>query len=152
MIDGVATKELLTHADERGFFREIIRSTDDFFSAGFGQLSHALVYTGVVKAWHAHRRQTQWNYVVAGLIKVALHDTRPDSPTYRQTMEFITGDHQPVRAYAFPPGVAHGYRCLQGPMHIIYVTSGVYDPTEEVRIPHDDPAIGYEWLKGTEIK
>ena len=43
------------------------------------------------------------------------------------------------------PGVAHGYHCLQGPMNIIYVTSGTYDLEDEVRIPHDDAEIGYHW-------
>jgi dTDP-4-dehydrorhamnose 3,5-epimerase len=147
MIEGVVFKDLVTHNDERGFFREVIRSTDEFFGAGFGQLSHSLVNTGVLKAWHAHREQWQWNYVVSGLIKVALHDTRPESPTYRQTMEFEVGDEQPSRVYAFPPGVAHGYRCLVGPMQIIYVTSGTYDLDDEVRIDHDDAQIGYDWEK-----
>jgi dTDP-4-dehydrorhamnose 3,5-epimerase len=147
MIAGVEFKNLVTHADERGFFREIIRVTDGFFAAGFGQLSHSLVNAGVIKAWHGHRRQTQWNYVATGLIRVALHDTRMDSSTSGVTMEFLAGDEQPARVYAFPPGVAHGYRCLRGPMHIIYVTSGTYDLEDEVRIPCDDPAIGYEWSK-----
>ncbi len=31
MIEGVVIKELVTHVDERGYFREIIRATDDFF-------------------------------------------------------------------------------------------------------------------------
>lgn len=146
MIEGVIFKELETFSDERGFFREIIRVTDDFFAAGFGQLSQSLVNAGVVKAWHAHREQTQWNYVVTGLIKVALHDTREESPTYRETMAFLAGDGQPARAYVFPPGVAHGYRCLDGPMHIIYLTSGTYDLDDEVRLSQDDPEIGYEWL------
>jgi len=35
-IDGVVLKELVTHADERGFFREVLRKTDDFFDR-FGQ-------------------------------------------------------------------------------------------------------------------
>lgn len=152
MINGVFIKNLTTHTDERGFFIEIIRITDDFFKEGFGQLSHSLVYPGIIKAWHFHKKQTQWNYVVSGLLKVALHDMRPDSPTYRETMEFLTGDNQPVQAYAFPPRVAHGYKCIHGPMHIIYVTSGVYDPEDEGRIPHDDPEIGYDWLKGPIIK
>jgi dTDP-4-dehydrorhamnose 3,5-epimerase len=145
MIEGVAFRDLVTHADERGFFREIIRTTDESFAAGFGQLSHSLVNAGVLKAWHAHREQSQWNYVVTGLIKVALHDTRPDSRTYRKTMEFCAGDNQQARVYFFPPGVAHGYRCVNGPMHIIYVTSGTYDLKDEVRLPHDDPTIGYDW-------
>jgi dTDP-4-dehydrorhamnose 3,5-epimerase len=145
MIEGVAFKDLVTHNDERGFFREVIRASDQFFEPGFGQLSHSLVNTGVLKAWHAHREQTQWNYVVTGLIRVGLHDTRPASPTYRVTMEFLAGEEQPDRVYAFPPGVAHGYRCIEGPMHIIYLTSGTYDPDDEVRIPHDDSTIGYDW-------
>jgi dTDP-4-dehydrorhamnose 3,5-epimerase len=49
MIDGVIFKELVTHTDERGFFREIIRTTDDIFREGFGQWSHSLMHTGVAK-------------------------------------------------------------------------------------------------------
>ena len=147
MIEGVTIMELESHIDERGFFRELLRVEEDFQPGDIGQLSHSLVNKGVLKAWHLHRIQSQWNYVTCGLIKVALHDTRQKSPTYRQTIEFLTGDDQPPKAYFFPPGVAHGYRCLEGPMHIIYVTSGIYDLSDEVRIPHDDPEIGYDWLK-----
>jgi len=148
MIDGVSFKELVTHADDRGFFREILRSTDDIFTAGFGQLSHSLVYADVIKAWHLHRWQSQWNYVALGLIKVALHDTRPDSPTFRETMEFLAGENQPSRLYFFPPGVAHGYRCIAAPVHMLYVTSGTYDLEDEVRLLPDDPEIGYVWSTG----
>jgi dTDP-4-dehydrorhamnose 3,5-epimerase len=147
VIDGVEFKDLVTHTDERGFFREVIRSTDPFFKAGFGQLSHSLVHQDVVKAWHGHRWQTQWNYVIAGLLYVALYDSRSESPTFRQTMEFLAGDGQTVRAYMFPPGVLHGYRCLQGPMHITYVTSGVYDIDDEVRLAPDDRSIGIDWSR-----
>src|SRR5512137_1222238 len=111
MIDGVIHKQLATHADERGFFRELIRVTDDFFSAGFGQLSHSLVYPGIIKAWHAHKVQTQWTYVATGLLQVVLHDNRPGSRTFRETMEFLAGDNQPASLYSLPPGVLHGYRC-----------------------------------------
>jgi dTDP-4-dehydrorhamnose 3,5-epimerase len=152
MIEGVVLKELETHSDDRGFFREIFRMTDDFFQEGFGQLSHSLVYPGVVKAWHAHRVQTQWNYIACGLVRVALHDIRPESPTYRETMEFHTGENQKPIVYSFPPGVAHGYRCIAGPMHIIYITSGVYDLGDEVKIPHNDSDIGYDWQRPPQIK
>jgi dTDP-4-dehydrorhamnose 3,5-epimerase len=57
MIHGVELKPLATNRDERGFFRELIRVTDEFFEEGFGQWSHALMYPGVAKAWHIHRRQ-----------------------------------------------------------------------------------------------
>lgn len=151
MIHDVFIKELATHADERGFFREVIRVNDGFFREGFGQLSHSLVHAGVAKAWHIHKVQVDWWYVAGGALKVALHDTRPDSPTFRATIEFLLGDHQPGRCVRIPPGVAHGYRCVAGPAHVIYVTSQVYDPADEGRIPHNDPAIGYDWLKGPAI-
>ena len=147
MIDGVIRKELITHADERGFFRELIRVTDGSFAAGFGQLSHSLVNPGVIKAWHAHKIQTQWTYVACGILNVVLVDHRPESKTHRGLMEFPVGENQDAWVYCFPPGVLHGYKCIHGPAHVIYVTSGVYDLSDEVRIPYDDPTIGYDWLK-----
>jgi len=49
MIEGVVLKELATHRDERGFFREVLRVSDDVFSEGFGQWSHSLMFDGVIK-------------------------------------------------------------------------------------------------------
>ncbi len=34
---------------------------------------------------------------------------------------------------------------------VMYLTSRVYNPAAEGRISHDDPAIGYDWLKGPAI-
>ena len=104
MIDGVVFKDLITHSDERGFFREIIRVTDDFFGEGFGQWSHSLMYTGVAKAWHIHKKQVDWWYVAGGVLKVALHDTRPGSSTHGETMELLMGDNQPPRVLRIPLG------------------------------------------------
>ena len=145
MIEGVAIKELVTHSDERGFFREIIRATDDFFPAGFGQLSHSLVFSGIIKAWHSHKVQSQWTYATTGTLKVALHDLRKASLTYQQTMEFLVGENTQASVYLFPPGVVHGYKCIKGPANVIYVTSGQYDLEDEVRIPYDNPEIGFKW-------
>lgn len=152
MIQGVLFKDLITHTDERGFFREIIRGTDDFFSEGFGQWSHSLMYTDVAKAWHIHVKQVDWWYVAVGVLKVALHDMRPDSSSHQETMEFLMGENQPARVLRIPPGVAHGCKCISGPAHLFYVTSTVYNPEEESRIPHDDMAIGYDWITGPSIK
>lgn len=147
MIEGVEFKNMVTYPDERGFFRELIRVTDDFAFEGIKQISHSLVYTGVIKAWHAHKEQTQWNYIVNGLIRVALHDLRESSVTYRNTMTFLCGDNHEKNIYKFPSGVAHGYKCISGPMNIIYFTSGIYDIEEEIRIQHNDESINFDWLE-----
>jgi len=152
MIDGVVLKDLITHRDERGFFREIFRVKDDFFEEGFGQWSHSLMYPGVIKAWHIHKKQTDWWYVGTGVLKVVLYDKRPESSTYRQSMEIMLGDSQEDKVLKIPPGVAHGCKCLSGPANLFYITSRTYDPEDEGRIPHDDPEIGYDWLAGPPIK
>jgi len=134
MIEGVKTIKLKTHNDERGFFREIFRFEEQFPGVSVGQLSHSMVKEGVIKGWHGHVYQSQWNYVVSGKINVALFDDRKDSSTYGALMEFAVGDNEVSVAYFFPPGVLHGYKCIKGPMHIIYATSGTYDIDDEVRV------------------
>ena len=152
LIEGVVAKELKTYSDERGFFRELIRVTDDFFAEGFGQWSHSLMFDGVIKAWHLHRIQTDWWYVVSGVLRVGLCDMRPDSPTYKTVEDFLMGDLQAAQVVKIPPGVAHGCKTVQGPVNLFYVTSHVYDPDDEVRLPYDDPEIDFDWRKGPTIK
>lgn len=152
MIEGVVFKELVTYPDERGFFREVIRVTDDFFAEGFGQWSHSLMYHDSAKAWHIHSKQIDWWYVGVGVLKVALYDTREGSPTKGELMEFLMGENQKSQVVKIPPGVAHGCKCIHGPAHLFYITSNVYNPADEGRIAHDDQTIGYDWTKRTEIK
>lgn len=153
MIEGLEIKELTTYADERGFFREIIRKTDAFFAEGFGQLSHSCMYPGVAKAWHIHREQIDWWYVPIGNLKLVLFDKRLTSPTYGELQTIFMGENYPVKVVKIPNGVAHGCKALGGGVtHLFYVTSKVYDPNEEGRISHDEDSIGYDWLAGPEIK
>src|SRR6059058_3683912 len=96
-IEGVVIKELATHPDERGYFRELIRVTDPFFAEGFAQLSHSLMHPGVAKAWHIHKTQINWWYVPVGVLKVALYDLRPESPTKGTLQEFFMGEEHGQR-------------------------------------------------------
>ncbi|RMF61679.1 MAG: hypothetical protein D6743_13210 [Calditrichaeota bacterium] len=152
MIEGVEIKELQTHQDERGFFREVVRVTDGFFTEGFGQFSHSLMYAGVAKAWHVHKTQVDWWYVPVGNIKVALHDLREGSPTKGETQVLFMGENYGARVLKIPAGVAHGCRVLGSHAHLFYITSKTYDPEEEGRIPHDDPQIGFDWTASPPIK
>jgi dTDP-4-dehydrorhamnose 3,5-epimerase len=152
MINGVVLKDLITHADDRGFFREIVRTSDYYFKEGFGQCSHSLMFDGVIKAWHFHNIQTDWWYVFNGVLRVGLYDSRPDSSTYNLTMDFLMGDLQQPRVVKIPPGVVHGCKTVQGPVHLFYITSHIYNPDDEIRIPYNDSRIDFDWLKGPAIK
>jgi dTDP-4-dehydrorhamnose 3,5-epimerase len=152
MIHGVEVKELVSHADDRQVFREVIRASDVFFREGFGQLSYALMHPGTAKAWHVHRTQVDWWYVPSGALRLALFDTRQSSPTRGTLQELLLGPEYGHKVVRIPPGVAHGCRVLGGTTQLFYVTSREYDPAEEGRIPHDDPAIGYDWNRLPDIK
>ena len=116
MIDGVIVKELVRHPDERGFFEEIVRRSDPFFTEGFGQLSHSSMFAGVVKAWHVHTTQIDWWYVARGTVKAVLYDARKDSKTHKELNEFILGDTaEKIIVLKIPAGVAHGLKVLKGP-------------------------------------
>ena len=144
MIQGVQCKPLKVLSDDRGSFMELVREDDPFFTR-FGQSNFSLTYPGVVKAWHWHKKQDDLWFVAAGMAQVGLHDLREDSPTRGQTDVFYLGDHN--RALLFiPHGVAHGYRVLgTETMALVYHTTGVYDPADELRLAWDDPAIGLDW-------
>lgn len=151
MIDDVIIQKLTAHPDERGFFEEVIRKNDPFFEEGFGQLSHSHMLDGVVKAWHIHKTQVDWWFIVRGTIKVALYDAREGSKTYKNIQEFILGEGGESSVVKIPPGVAHGLKVIDGPCDLVYVTSSTYNKAEEGRIPYNDQAIGYDWVQGKAI-
>jgi dTDP-4-dehydrorhamnose 3,5-epimerase len=150
-IDGVTVKELRRFPDERGFFEEIIRASDPFFK-GFAQFSWCRRRVGTVTAWHFHPNQWDWWFVPHGVIKAVLHDLRDESPTRGNTFELFLGESTTEKVLAIPNGVAHGYKVIEGPMELFYVTSREYNNEnpappvgEEGRLPHDDASIGYDW-------
>lgn len=155
-IVGVELKLLTTYPDDRGFFREIIRSSDPFFQQGFAQWSHSKMALNTVKAWHFHHKQYDWWYVPIGLVRAVLIDNRSESPTFGNKQEFILGDKaiepgaQEV-AVKIPPGVLHGCKVMTDSAHLFYITSQIYDPEDEGRIPYNDPAIDFQWGNDAEL-
>ncbi|MCE5270521.1 dTDP-4-dehydrorhamnose 3,5-epimerase family protein [bacterium] len=146
MIEGVATKTLKVIPDERGRLMEILRDDDALFDR-FGQLYMTSVHPGVVKAWHYHSDQTDHVAVVHGMIKLALCDWRPGSPTYRQVQEFFLGEHNPLLV-RIPPMVLHGWKGI-GEKEALVVNLPnrhyQYDHPDELRLAWDDPEVPYDW-------
>lgn len=148
-IAGVLFKQLRSYPDDRGFFREVIRSTDSIFDAnGFQQWSHSKMTKNVVKAWHYHHVQTDWWYIPIGSATTALVDNRPDSPTYKTKLVFKMGEEElgaNVVCVKIPPGVLHGCRVNSEIAHLFYITSQTYDPNDEGRIPYDSELVDHDW-------
>lgn len=146
LIEGVVTKKLIRHCDDRGFFMEILRDDDELLKR-FGQASMSMSYPGVIKAFHYHKRQDDLWFFPAGNAQVVLFDLREGSPTKGETNVFYMGETNPM-LLVIPIGVAHGYRVLgQTPAVITYFTTESYDPKnpDEKRLEWDDPDINFDW-------
>lgn len=146
IIEGVVTKQLVRHCDDRGFFMEILRDDEELLKQ-FGQASLSMSYPGVIKAFHYHERQDDLWFFPTGNAQVVLHDLRENSPTKGVTNVFYMGETNPS-LLVIPKGVAHGYRVLgAGPLIIIYFTTESYnraDPDER-RLAWNDAGINFDW-------
>lgn len=146
MIDGVKIKNLRVIPDERGRLMEILRSDDSDFIK-FGQVYMTTTYPDVVKAWHKHEKQTDHVTCLQGMIKLALYDSRENSPTFKEVNQFYLGIHNPLLVQ-IPPDIYHGWRCVsEQEAIIINIPTEVYDyenPDEQRLDPHMND-IPYDW-------
>ncbi len=148
LIDGVKLNPYALWPDDRGYFLEIARLgqglVSDFPPTG-SQVSAALNYPGIIKAFHFHRFQTDYWVPAAGLLQVALVDLRRGSKSYGAKNTFYLGALRPWQLL-IPPGVAHGYKVIgEQPSVLVYITNRTYDPKDEGRIPYNDSSIAYDW-------
>lgn len=148
LISGVEIKPLALWPDDRGYFLEIARLGQGLvaeFPAATTQVSAALNYPGIIKAFHYHKLQTDYWVPAAGLLQVALVDLRRGSSTFGAKNTLYVGALRPWQLL-IPPGVAHGYKVIgEQPSVLVYITNRTYDPKDEGRIPYNDTAIAYDW-------
>jgi dTDP-4-dehydrorhamnose 3,5-epimerase len=148
MIDGVKIKKLRVIPDQRGRLMEILRNDEDLFQK-FGQVYMTTTYPGVVKAWHKHEKQADNIACVAGMIRMAIYDGRPGSPTFKEIDEFYLGVHNPLLVQV-PSGVYHGWMAVSPEEAVIVnIPTEAYDrehPDEQRLDPHDND-IPYLWKR-----
>jgi dTDP-4-dehydrorhamnose 3,5-epimerase len=148
LIAGVEVNPFPVWPDDRGYFLEVARMGQGLvanFPPAATQVSTALNYPGIIKAFHYHKLQTDYWVPAVGLLQVALVDLRRGSRTYGAKNTLYVGALRPWQVL-IPPGVAHGYKVIgEQPSVLVYVTNRIYNPKDEGRIPYNDPAIAYDW-------
>jgi dTDP-4-dehydrorhamnose 3,5-epimerase len=145
-IAGVKIKQLRRIEDDRGWLMEILRDDDPEF-LGFGQAYLTTCYPGIVKAWHAHRKQTDNFCLLRGAAKIGLFDGRPDSPTHRQTDTVILSERTPL-LLQIPPLVWHGQMALGSEVsYLLNIPTEHYnrEGPDELRADPFDNDFGYDW-------
>ncbi len=144
MIHGVHLTPLAKICDERGRVMHLMRSDWPIFG-GFGEAYFSVVNPGVVKGWHLHQRVTLNYTAVSGMIKVALYDPRPDSPTKGDVNEFFLGEHN-YQLITIPPGIWNGVKGISTQEAIIAIClDQPYDSSEIERVDPFENEIPYDW-------
>jgi dTDP-4-dehydrorhamnose 3,5-epimerase len=148
LIEGVEITPFALWPDDRGYFLEVARLGHGLV-AGFpgegSQVSAAVNYPGIIKAFHFHKLQTDYWVPAAGLLQVALVDLRSNSATFGKKNTLYVGALRPWQLL-IPPGVGHGYKVIgEQPSMLVYITNRTYDPNDEGRIAYNDPSIAYDW-------
>jgi dTDP-4-dehydrorhamnose 3,5-epimerase len=139
VIDGVEVYPLRTHEDERGWFMELMRSSN--LPKPVKQSNLVFSREGVIRGLHYHERgQSDLFACLTGMVRIVVLD--------RETGETFTvdiGDDNPVTV--FVPGIhAHGYEALTDSLFLYHVTEE-YDPADpdEHEIAWDDSRVKHLW-------
>jgi len=145
-IQGVEIVELRRFADDGGSLTELGRLSAGMHAAfpGFEikQINYSEMESGVIKAFHLHRRQTDvWFIPPSDKMLLVLVDVRTGSPTEKVARRIPMGDGV-SRLVRIPPGVAHGVKNLAATRgRIIYFVDVQFQtaPAEcdEGRLPWD---------------
>lgn len=148
LIDGIVAQPYALWPDDRGYFLEVLRvgqGPAGYFDSATTQVSAALSYPGTIKAFHYHIEQADFWVPAAGMLQVALVDLRPDSRTFGAKNTLYLGSLRPWQLL-IPPGIGHGYKVIgRDPAVLVYVTSKIYNPADEGRIPYNEAGIAYDW-------
>ncbi len=130
-----------SNVDIRGYFIEIFKLKNLNQKNKILQVSHSLIKKNVLKGWHFHKKQTQWNYLLKGKIKVFLIDYRKNSKTFKKMKSFYLDAKNEKIVYVFPSNIGHAYITYDKENHMIYGTSGYFDKNEEYKIKFDKSLI-----------
>jgi dTDP-4-dehydrorhamnose 3,5-epimerase len=140
--DGVTLRPLDPHADDRGVFTEVFRSSWD---VGVRPVQWNVVQSraNVLRGVHAHHRHADYLTVLAGRATIGLHDLRVASPTAGLGI-VVELDGAAPSGLTIPPGVAHGFYLHEASVHV-YAVSHEWDPADELGCRWDDSGLGLDW-------
>lgn len=148
-LPGVLVIEPDVHQDPRGFFVETYHA--EKYRAGgiegpFLQDNHSRSVRGTLRGLHLQvgRPQGKLIRVVDGEIYDVAVDVRRGSPTFGAWVGVTLSAANFKQCYV-PPGFAHGFCVVSGDAQVEYKCTDLYDPSTEIGIAWNDPALGIIW-------
>jgi dTDP-4-dehydrorhamnose 3,5-epimerase len=139
VVDGVRVIPLRRFEDERGWFSELMRSSE--LPKVVRQSNLVFSRKGVIRGLHYHERgQDDLFACVSGMVRVVVLD-RESGETFSEDI----GDENPVAVYV-PGRHGHGYEALTDCLFLYHVTEeyDAADPDEH-GICWADPRVKHLW-------
>lgn len=155
-IDGVLIFTPTPFRDARGYFTRTFDSdvarAHGIDPDAFVQDSQSRSHLGVIRGMHVRAGRGEGKYVrcAHGSMLDIVIDLRRDSPTFL-ARELIPLDDVSHRGVFIPPGCAHGWQALSEPTDVCYRIDRAHDPSEDVSIRFDDPALAIPWPDPTGV-
>jgi dTDP-4-dehydrorhamnose 3,5-epimerase len=148
-LPGVLLVEPTVHRDDRGFFLETWHAQKyaaEGLDARFVQDNHSRSTRGTLRGLHAQLARPQGKLVRAsqGEIYDVAVDIRVGSPHFGRSVGFVLSADN-FRQLWIPEGFAHGFCVLSETAELQYKCTDVYDPSSEITVAWDDPALGIAW-------
>lgn len=144
MISGVIIKQLKKIPDERGKILHMLRADDEIFES-FGEIYFSVVFPGVIKGWHLHKKMTLNYAVPVGMIKLVLYDAREDSSTKGELNELFIGEDN-YCLVKIPFGIWNGFKGIGTSYALVANCATIpHDPEEIIRKDPFSSDIPYDW-------
>jgi dTDP-4-dehydrorhamnose 3,5-epimerase len=141
--------------DDRGFFMESWNAAT-FAALGlhadFVQDNHSRSSRGVLRGLHYQSPNPQGKLVrvTSGAVFDVVVDMRASSPSFGKSVAVELSSSN-KRMLWVPPGMAHGFLCLEDGTDFLYKCTALYAPADEQCLLWNDPVLGIDWpLDGAE--
>lgn len=150
------------HRDDRGFFTRTFdteifdaavaeHTALDVRAADFRQDSQSRSGAGVLRGLHGRggRGETKLVRCARGAVQDVVVDARPTSPAFGRWYAVLLDDVDFAHLLV-PPGFLHGFLTLSETADVCYRIDRPHDPTEDVGVRWDDPALAVGWQHAPE--
>lgn len=128
-MEGIETKQLKKHIDNRGWLAEIFRP-EDVNKTMKGQVTITTAHPGIIKANHYHKKMNEWYCVIQGKMHLVLKDMKTG-----ETQE-VTLSEEDLKLIKIMPWTAHGFRNVSDSMLIVLMyIDRPFDPNDTDTFP-----------------
>ena len=150
-IEGVVELVRKPITDSRGLFERLY--CQDFLdnylhSNSIIQINHSVTSEkGAVRGLHMQLGDSAEYKIVScisGKVFDVAVDLRRNSKTFLKSCS-VTLSPQKYNSFLIPPGVAHGFQCLDDDSELLYFHTANYSPKDEFGVNYQDPKLHIDW-------